>query len=65
MTRPGQNIEDLNPLKQKQAQITIKQAPAPDKTNKQKQKNHSKEELQEARVSYYTFDIWRCTANRS
>ena len=50
MTRPGQHIEDLNPLKQKQAQITIKQAPAPDKTNKQRQKSHSKEELQQARV---------------
>ena len=52
MTRPGQHMEDLNPLKQKQAQITIKQAPAPDKTNKQKQKSHSKEELQQARVGF-------------
>ncbi len=51
MTRPGQHIEELNPLKQKQAQITIKQAPVQDKSKQQKQKNHTKEELNEARVS--------------
>ena len=51
MTRPGQNMEELNPLKQKQAQITIKQAPAPDKIKQQKQKTHTKEELQQAKVS--------------
>ncbi len=54
MTRPGGgHVEELNPLKQKQAQITIKhQAPAQDKNKQHKQKAHTKEELKQARVCH-------------
>ncbi len=53
MTRPGGgHVEELNPLKQKQAQITIKhtQAPPQDKNKQHKHKPHTKEELKQARV---------------